>query len=116
MYARITTATISGEKRALQPESVDEALERWKNEVAHEIAEKEGFLEAIVLVCRKTNRIMQIGLWKTEEDMLAIEQDGSYRRLVGTFCDTIGHNPKKEYFEIGTSFRAVWTKSLNSPN
>ena len=110
MYARITTATISGEKRSLQPESVDEALARWEGEVADEIAGKDGFLQAIVLVCRKTDRIMQIGLWESEEAMMAIEEDGSYSRLIGTFCDSVGHNPQKEYFEIGKSFRVKWER------
>ena len=110
MYARITTATISDEKRALQPESVEDALERWKAEVKDEIEDRDGFLEAIVLICRKTNKIMQIGLWQTEEDMLALEEDGTYRRLVGKFCDLIADDPQKEYFEIGTVFRAEWRK------
>jgi hypothetical protein len=87
---------------------VDEALSRWKDEVADEIASKDGFEQAIVLICRKTNRIMQIGLWKSEEHMMAIERDGSYGRLVQSFCDSIGHDPQKEYFEIGESFRAKY--------
>ncbi len=106
MHARITTATISGEIRPLKPQTVDDALELWKDEVADKISGRDGFIEAIVLICHETNRIMQIGLWETENDMLALEKDGTYGRLVGTFCDSIGHSPEKEYFEIGARFRA----------
>ena len=50
----------------------------------------------------------QIGLWRSEEDRMAIEKDGGYGRLVQSFCDSIRHDPQKEYFEIGKSFRVKW--------
>lgn len=69
-------------------------------QVADEISSRKGFVEATLLVCRHTNRIIQIGLWQTEEDMMSIEKDGVYDNLVGKICDVIVHQPEKEYFEI----------------
>ena len=110
MYARVTTVTIAGEKRPLNPGSIEEALILWDAQVADEISSRKGFVEATLLVCRQTNKIIQIGLWETEEDMMGIETDGVYDNLVGKFCDIIVHQPQKEYFEICRSLRTKQSK------
>ena len=110
MYARVTTVTIAGEKRPLNPGSIEEALSLWDAQVADEISSRKGFVEATLLVCRHTNRIIQIGLWQTEEDMMSIEKDGVYDNLVGKFCDVIVHQPEKEYFEICRSLHVKQSK------
>ncbi len=106
MHARVTTVTITGEKRPFEPDTVDKALGLWDMQVADEISTRKGFVQATLLVCRDTNKIIQIGLWETEEDMMSIEKDGVYDNLVGKFCDIIVHQPKKEYFEICRDLRA----------
>ena len=95
MHARVTTVTITGEKRSLEPASLDEAIAMWDQKVAEVLPDRKGFVEATLLVCRKTNRIMQVGLWETEEDMMQIEEEGIYDNLVGKFCDIIGHQPRR---------------------
>ncbi len=106
MHARVTTVTITGEQRPLQPWSIDEAISLWDKLVADELSSRKGSVEATLLVCRHTNKIMQIGLWQTEEDMMSIEKDGVYENLVGKFCDIIVQQPQKEYFELCRSLRA----------
>ena len=106
MHARVTTVTITGERHPLEPGTIDEAIDLWDAEVADEISSRKGFIEAMLLVRRNTNTIVQIGLWQTEEDMMRLEKDGVYNNLVGKFCDLIVDQPEKEYFEICRTLRA----------
>jgi heme-degrading monooxygenase HmoA len=59
MYARLVVGFI-------QPGRLDEAVQLWQDSVLPSVQQQAGFKGVRLMVDRKNNRIVSLGLWETE--------------------------------------------------
>ncbi len=100
MHARITTVQIGKEYRVLRPNTVDESLDALRLKTLPKLKKQKGFKEFLVLIDRAGDRVVLITLWESEDDMIATETSGFYKRAVDEFSDRLVLEPRKEYYEV----------------
>ncbi len=100
MHARITTVQIGKERRLLRPNTVEESLDVLRLTTLPKLNKQKGFKEFLVLIDKAADKVILITLWESEDDMIATEASGFYKRAVDEFSDRVVSEPRKEYYEV----------------
>jgi heme-degrading monooxygenase HmoA len=100
MHARITTVQIGKERRLFKPNTVEESLDALRLTTLPKLKKQKGFKEFLVLIDRAADKVVLITIWESEDDMIAIEASGFYKRAVDEFSDRVVSEPRKEYYEV----------------
>ena len=100
MHARITTVQIGKERRLLRPNTVEESLDVLHLTTLPKLKKQKGFKEFLVLIDKAADKVILITLWESEDDMIATEASGFYKRAVDEFSDRVVSEPRKEYYEV----------------
>jgi hypothetical protein len=80
-------------------ESIDKALNEWKEKVLPEARRHPGFIKAEMFADRSTGRAMDIGYWQTGKDAAHFEDSGAYDLLMGELKDYFEAKPSRMQFE-----------------
>ena len=73
----------------LHPGHVDTVVSLFENVVMHAATEQKGFRRGILLVDRALDRVISIGLWHSEADLLASERIGYLSQQVANFTQMV---------------------------
>jgi heme-degrading monooxygenase HmoA len=73
----------------LQPEHVETVISIFENVVMHAATEQLGFRRGLLLVDRASGRVISIGFWHSEADLLASERIGYLGQQIGNFAHII---------------------------
>ncbi len=73
----------------LHPGHIDTVVSLFENVVMHAATEQMGFRRGILLVDRTSDRVISIGLWHSEADLLASERIGYLSQQTGNFTQMV---------------------------
>jgi heme-degrading monooxygenase HmoA len=93
MIARITTFQ-------LKPGAIDDLIRRFQDSIAHSAAQQPGFGGLTVLTDPRTSRVVSIGLWATETELLAGERKDDYQEQFAKIGELLSRPPDQEIYEI----------------
>ena len=94
MYARVVTAQVS-------PEKIAEGIQLWQDSVVPAVKAQKGFKSGRLLVNRKTGKIVTVGLWETEADMLATSEGSTFvQEQLAKFASLFTAPPVVEHYEV----------------
>jgi len=82
MFARLTTFQIKTDK-------IEEGIDLYNKSVVPALKSQKGFKKTYLLVNDKTGDGVSIGLWETETDVLASEQNLFYQEQLIKFLDLL---------------------------
>jgi hypothetical protein len=91
MYARMVTGQI-------MPEKLDDIIQIWADSIGPEVKKQKGFLIARLMVDRQTNKVVSVGLWMSEADVLNSAKWN--RAQIDKFNDYFVSPPTVEIFEV----------------
>ena len=91
MFARVTTLQ-------LQPERLDEFLRIFQDSIAPAAAAQPGFGGITVLTDPRLGKVLAVGLWETEDDLLAGETAYYQEHLAG-ISGLLAAPPVREVYE-----------------
>jgi heme-degrading monooxygenase HmoA len=95
MHARVVFFNVRVGKR-------DEAVSIFRNAVIPAAKQLKGFSGGLLLTDPATGKVISIGLWDTEADMLATEKSGFYQGWVEKFQDVFANPPSMEHYEVSS--------------
>ena len=84
----------------VNPAVQDDALKGYEQKVVPTVKSKKGFRGLYVLTNRKTGTWLTIGLWDSEADALADEQDGHYKERVDMGREIFTAPPVVEGYDV----------------
>ena len=93
MHARVTIAQS-------KPGKIDEIIRIQRESVVPAAKQQKGFKGLYLLIDRKNNKGITIGLWETEADMTASEASGYYQQQIAKFKDVLSAPPMREDYEV----------------
>ena len=93
MFARLTKAQIPIEK-------IDRFIKIYEESVVPAAKSQKGYKGIYLLVDRKTGKGVAIGLWKSEEDAIANEENRYYQEQVAKFITFYTIPPIREGYEV----------------
>jgi heme-degrading monooxygenase HmoA len=93
MFARVTSAQIHLDK-------IDKFIEIYKKSVVPAAKAQKGFRGIYLFVDRSTGKGMSIGLWESEEKMIATEKNRFFQEQVTKFLTFYLQPPIREGFEV----------------
>ena len=93
MFARVTSAQIPVAKS-------DKFIEIYKKSVVPAAKAQKGFSGIYLLLDRSTGKGMSIGLWESEEAMIATEKNRFFQEQITKFLPFYIQPPIREGFEI----------------
>jgi heme-degrading monooxygenase HmoA len=73
----------------LHPGHIDTVVSLFENIVMHAATEQKGFRRGLLLVDRTSDRVISIGLWHSESDLLASERIGYLSQQIGNFTQMV---------------------------
>ena len=93
MYARLVTSQ-------LQPGTVDEAVQIFRDSVVPDAKQQPGFQGAMALVDRGANKTISITLWQTEAEAKRSATGGYLQAQMTKFSSHLVAPPAVETFEV----------------
>ncbi len=93
MYARLVTSQ-------LQPGTVDEAVQIFRDSVVPDARQQPGFQGAMALVDREANKTISITLWQTEAEARRSATGGYLQAQINKFASHLVTPPVVETFEV----------------
>ena len=93
MYARLVTSQ-------LQPGTVDEAVQIFRDSVVPDARQQPGFQGAMALVDRGANKTISITLWQTEAEAKRSATSGYLQAQITKFASHLVAPPVVETFEV----------------
>ncbi|WP_299431297.1 antibiotic biosynthesis monooxygenase [uncultured Meiothermus sp.] len=93
MYARVVTTYI-------KPESLDEAVEIWREKVVPTLKGAKGFKSSFMTGDRKTGKGVVFSLWETEADATVWNTSGKYQEVISHFARLFTAPPTQEQLEV----------------
>jgi heme-degrading monooxygenase HmoA len=93
MYARVTTVQF-------QPGKIYEAQRIFREQIAPTIHEQPGSKGLLYLADPAINRALVITLWDDEEDVRAIEQDGTLYSAIMEIGHLMAAPPGQDEFKV----------------
>src|SRR5262245_15188072 len=100
MFARVTTLQ-------LQPGKLDDFIRIFQDSIAPAAAAQPGFGGITLLTDAQLGKVLAVGIWKTEDDLLAGETAYYQERLAG-ISNLLAAPPVREVYE--TSVRVEPTE------
>src|SRR5688572_19951147 len=91
----------------LQPGKTDELLHIFAHSVMPVVHQQEGFKFITLLTDRLTNRVLSIGLWETEADLLASEDNGLYCEQLAKVGALLTAPPTREVYEVSVQVAPI---------
>ncbi|MCH7488538.1 MAG: hypothetical protein IIB23_02805 [Chloroflexi bacterium] len=82
MYAQVSSVT-------LQPGKADEWIAITRDSILPAAKERQGFVNALILVDREKNTGIGISLWESAEDVDAVASSGFYQEQVAKVAECI---------------------------
>ena len=86
------------------PESTEESLAIWREQVMPLVRQQPGFRGAYVLGDRETGAGVTITLWESEAHATAVDTSGFFQQAIGPFAPLLRSQPTREQFEVLLSF------------
>ena len=93
MFARLTTAQIPIEK-------IDRFIKIYEESVVPAAKLQKGYKGIYLFVDRKTGKGVSMGLWESEEDAIANEENRFYQEQVAKFITFYTIPPIREGYEV----------------
>jgi len=93
MFARLTTAQIPIDR-------IDRFIKIYEESVVPAAKSQKGYKGIYLLVDRKTGKGVSIGLWESEEDAIANEENCYYQEQVAKFITFYTKPPIREGYEV----------------
>lgn len=93
MFARFTTAQIPIER-------IDIFIKIYEESVVPAAKSQKGYKGIYLFVDRKTGKGVSIGLWESEEDAIANEENRYYQEQVAKFITFYTIPPIREGYEV----------------
>lgn len=93
MFARLTTAQIPIDR-------IDRFIKIYEESVVPAAKSQKGYKGIYLLVDRKTGKGVAIGLWESEEDAIANEENRYYQEQVAKFITFYTIPPIREGYEV----------------
>jgi heme-degrading monooxygenase HmoA len=93
MYARLTTFE-------LHPETLDEAVQIFRDSVVPDNRQQPGFQGILALVDRSAHKAISISLWQTEAEAQASATSGHLQAQIKKFASHMSAPPVVETFEV----------------
>ena len=93
MYARLTTIE-------LHPETLDEAVQIYRDSVMPDARQQPGFQGVLALVDRGAHKAVSITLWQTEAEAQASAAGGHLQAQINKFASHLAAPPAVETFEV----------------
>ena len=93
MYARVTILQ-------LQPGKTDELIHIFQDSVVPALQQQAGFVSMTLLTDASTDKVMSVGLWQTEADLLASERSGFYQEQLAKAKVLMAAPPVRETYQV----------------
>jgi len=93
MFARLTTAQIPIDR-------IDRFIKIYEESVVPAAKSQKGYKGIYLFVDRKTGKGVSIGLWESEEDAIANEENRFYQEQVAKFITFYTIPPIREGYEV----------------
>jgi len=93
MFARFTITQVDVDK-------IDETIKLYEDSVIPTAKAQKGFRGITLFTDRKTGKGYSISIWDSEEDAIANEQSGYYKKQVGKFAEYMTAPPVQEGYEV----------------
>jgi heme-degrading monooxygenase HmoA len=94
MYARLVTLQLA-------PETIDDAIELYRDSVMPAAQQEPGFKGGRLLVDRATSKAISVVLWATEADILETGAGSAYfQEQIAKFGQLFTAPPVAEHYEI----------------
>ena len=93
MFARLTTAQIPIDR-------IDRFIKIFEESVVPAAKSQKGYKGIYLFVDRKTGKGVSMGLWESEEDAIANEENRFYQEQVAKFITFYTKPPIREGYEV----------------
>ena len=93
MFARLVSAQVRSDK-------LNEGIMIWKEKDIPLMESVKGYRGAYLLTDRKTNKVISLTLWDSEEDAIADEQSALHQKQVSMYKGLLIGEPVTQYFKI----------------
>jgi len=93
MFARLTTSE-------LHPETLDEAVQVYRDSVVPDARQQPGFQGVLALVDRSAHKAISITIWQTEAEAQASATGGYLQAQINKFTSHLAAPPAVETFEV----------------
>lgn len=93
MYARVTTLQ-------LQPGKTEELIRIFQDSIVPAAQQQKGFVGITLLSDPAADKVMSVGLWQTESDLLAGESSGYYQEQLAKVRTLMAAPPTREAYQV----------------
>ena len=94
MRTRVTTVMV-------KPGKIDDVVAAFRDHILPVGLKHKGAEGAYILTDRQNNKVMIVGLWASEADLMAGETTGFYQeQVIGRLKDLISGPPFREVFDV----------------
>ena len=93
MFAQITIFQ-------LNPGALDDLIRRFQDTIAQAVGGQPGFAGMTLLTDPATDRVLSVGLWETEADLLAGERSSYYQEQLARVKHLLAGPPIQEIYEV----------------
>jgi heme-degrading monooxygenase HmoA len=97
MFARFTIVQTKLDK-------LDETIKLYEDSVVPAAKSQKGYCGGYLFTDRKSGKGYSISLWDNEEDAIANENSGYYKKQVGKFADYFTAPPIQEGYEVSIKY------------
>ncbi len=93
MYARVVLSTP-------QQGKMDEMIKVARDSILPAAKKQKGFKNWYTLTNRNAGKVIVIGIWNTEADMMANESSGFYKEQIAKVAPLLTGPPTMEHYEV----------------